>query len=740
MKSTLLYFSKLKDKHLFFLISALLFVLMMAISNDYGVTNDEPIHQVHGKVLLDYFKGNSNTAALSPIDSTGKIILTFEAEEDSLIHGMNFFGGSFDLAINFLKQYFPNVGIYEFRHRLTAILGFTLFLFSGLIVSRLLNWKSAIFALLLTALSPQLFGHAFNNPKDIPFATLYIIALYLIIRIIQCLPKFSIKNASLLAAVIALSIDIRVSGLLLITYLFAGLFFAWLSEFKKEQKYSTWLLFGLKLFAYGLGISLVSYFASLILWPYAHTNFLAPIDILVRVSNFSGFNAFELYNYQWHNATEIPSSYPIVWIYYASPLLISAGTYLSLLLFIKKFNPTIPKSIIALLWLSLAFPIFFIIYKHSNIYNGIRHLLFIFPLLSILTSLTLYQVYTHLKSSKFYYVFILAIVLGIADPLIFMVKNHPYQSMYFSRVEGGTRAAFKRFELDYWGLSTKKAVSWIAENSKNRTKDKPVIIYYNFNEPKILTYYTDQYKNIFFATNSSNIPWDYEIIFPTQAKFDANILINWPPKGTVHQIYVDSAPMCAIVKNIGQVSSNSSSLESELSQNLTENQCIELSLKFYQKGDFVNCVWACNKTLKLNPNNFYAYNNMGSALNEMKMFDAAVQNLKIALRINPTFTNAINNLALSEKELKKKPKLGDLINASYYAFRLFDYTRCITYSKEILLLDSKNIIALNNIGSAYNALENYSKGAEYCKKALAIDPNYILAKNNLAVALEHLKK
>ncbi|MBN2746553.1 MAG: hypothetical protein JXR34_07480, partial [Bacteroidales bacterium] len=67
-------------------------IVMLWIYPDYGLTNDEAIHQAHGEVVRDYYAGETTLAALSPIDSTGNLYKTFIAVKDENFRGMNFFG------------------------------------------------------------------------------------------------------------------------------------------------------------------------------------------------------------------------------------------------------------------------------------------------------------------------------------------------------------------------------------------------------------------------------------------------------------------------------------------------------------------------------------------------------------------------------------------------------------------------------------------------------------------------
>ena len=49
------------------------------------------------------------------------------------------------------------------------------------------------------------------------------------------------------------------------------------------------------------------------------------------------------------------------------------------------------------------------------------------------------------------------LLIGLAAPMIEMVRLHPYQYTHFNYLAGGIRAADDRYMLDYWGLAFKQA-------------------------------------------------------------------------------------------------------------------------------------------------------------------------------------------------------------------------------------------------------------------------------------------
>jgi len=78
---------------------------------------------------------------------------------------------------------------------------------------------------------------------------------------------------------------------------------------------------------------------------------------------------------------------------------------------------------------------------------------------------------------------------------------------------------------------------------------------------------------------------------------------------------------------------------------------IDLSLVYYNHGLFEKCILAAEKALELDPENKFAYNNIGSANMALKNSKEATDALTKALRIDPQFERAQNNLDWVKKNL-----------------------------------------------------------------------------------------
>lgn len=106
---------------------------------------------------------------------------------------------------------------------------------------------------------------------------------------------------------------------------------------------------------------------------------------------------------------------------------------------------------------------------------------------------------------------------------------------------------------------------------------------------------------------------------------------------------------------LAMANSGKSSLEitkEQVSNSNNPNDFLNLSLQYYQAGQYEKCIEAARKALDLKPDFPQAYNNIGSAHIMLKQYDTALLALNKALSLDPTSQLTKNNIAWAESEKK----------------------------------------------------------------------------------------
>ncbi|MGB1316627.1 MAG: tetratricopeptide repeat protein, partial [Flavobacteriales bacterium] len=94
----------------------------------------------------------------------------------------------------------------------------------------------------------------------------------------------------------------------------------------------------------------------------------------------------------------------------------------------------------------------------------------------------------------------------------------------------------------------------------------------------------------------------------------------------------------------------------EAKENPTAENHLNLSLQYYNAGEYENCINACYDALELKPDYPLAFNNICSAYNQLGQYEKAAKACREALNLSPDYQLAKNNLNVSLKGLAAKPQ------------------------------------------------------------------------------------
>ena len=420
-----------------------LLVILLTFS-DYGVTWDESVHSRYGELVVEYFRsGLRDTRANSFVD-------------------MKYYGPLFDMAAALIYQFNP-VAKYEIRHFLIALLA--LLAIPGVIKYGHLFDDPYVpfFSSLILILLPRFYGHAFNNPKDIPFACFFVWSMFLMARLFKA-GVYRWKDFLACGALIGITLSIRPGGLpILLFYFLAGLALTISMDatFKgrKLTDKANWLflLQGISLFS-------VAWIIMVSLWPWAHENILLnPLRAMSVAASFIQSYPV-LFEGKVFPSNELPGYYPIKYLWVTTPPAVIFFAIVGMILCGKKMlqdfqSPSAVVCSITLLW--FWFPIIYFFFRRPNVYDEIRHFLFILPALAVLAGIGAAGLLRIARAGKLQRLIFPVLVFVLLIPVKDLFELHPYQMTYFNFLAGGVARASREYETDYWVSSYKEAMQWV---------------------------------------------------------------------------------------------------------------------------------------------------------------------------------------------------------------------------------------------------------------------------------------
>lgn len=625
---------------LFLLLALILFFLMPYLSTDYAITGDELAQKTYGELILKHY------------ETDGKYVL-----EEGKYKGQNalnmkpnlyYYGGLFDYTAAWINEHIAgDMDEYDVRHIWNAFFGFILILFTGFLAKEVsASWAVAFLAMLFMALSPRIFGHSMNNPKDIPFAAAFAFTLLYIIRFVKQLPRPGTKTIVMLIIGVAAAINVRVGGILLIAYLglFTGL--AYLLQPKLRAKLTDFKHLG-KIFLKGLVVTLGGYFGGLLFWPWgAQAPLSNPLEALSEMSNFStSIRMLFEGSHLWSD--QLPWYYIPKWMLIASPVVVLLGALLFVVFLAMQFKD---KKTFGLLLLTFAgvFPVAYAILKHSSLYDGMRHFLFVYPVLVVLAAYGWHQLSKFKNTPALRWGVTVVIALLCALPLTWMVKNHPYQYIYFNELSGGAENAYLNYEMDYWMNSTKQLSDWLAQNDDRIKNGEKVLVATNCYDP--VKHYMAEIApsvKVIYARyyDRQKQPADYYMFIPRFVNRGHMASGAYPPADVVYEEKLNGSTIGAISKRMAQWEKEAADAEKEKNydeairlynkevQARPKNEAAWMGLvRSYQaKQDFPNMKKALDGVLPLsesyNTTHFFYgiyYMNTGDMANAKSSFEKAV--------------------------------------------------------------------------------------------------------------------
>lgn len=379
---------------------------------DFGITGDEE---------LEYTLGNSLSQYFWDADKFLNIQKILEKPYLKLYYGV------YPMVLSILNF----AGYYEWYHLLNMLFA-SIIIVTAYLISLYVykdRWQAVIPPVLIL-LMPQFLGHIPANPKDMPFAVFYFLAF--------CLVYFFNKNKTnsyskilILGVVLGFTQSLRIIGYTIYIIYLLDIFI---------NKRADWKLKLLEL----AGITFVAHLIMLITYPYLRQD---PTNLIVLLSNAKSFISWDrnlIYFGQILTRDDRPWHYLFVYLLLTTPLVM-------LFFHLYSFRYFFKDSLLKLTLITIYLNLFLYLVLNPIVYNGLRHFLYLLPLISLTAAISIMKLPFNLKYMGF-------ITIAIFLPVIVsIIKMHPYEYVYFNPLAHRIFEIEKEFETDYWGMTYKEA-------------------------------------------------------------------------------------------------------------------------------------------------------------------------------------------------------------------------------------------------------------------------------------------
>ncbi len=429
---------RLAAAHWVLLAVCALFLLAGAlVLDDYGIGTDSAIQHLHGSTALDYLAGEGDRAY------------------DQLPHSFinRYYGASFEVALVLVERLLgleDSRDIFLSRHMLTHLFFLAGGVFCYLLVLRAFNNRAlALVAMVLFLLHPRLYAHSFYNSKDLPFAAMFMIALYFIHR---AFGRDTLAAFLLCGVGVGLLVNLRMMGIFLFAAVLAlrGLDLLFAGGVGERKRI---LLTG---GAFALGAALTWYAVFPGIWTDPIGGFIAAFQVASALPT----PVYNLFRGEWLFGPDGPPfEYIPLWIGITTPpvTLLLAVIGVAGLCWRAARRPsdvwraTPLRFNLLLLAIVVALIVATFVGK-VNIYNEWRHVYFLYAPLALLAVAGLHWLLS-CTNHRWIRAGIHALVgASVAVVLVSMVRIHPLQDSYYNSFVDRTTPDYlaSQYETGMW--------------------------------------------------------------------------------------------------------------------------------------------------------------------------------------------------------------------------------------------------------------------------------------------------
>ena len=332
-------------------------------------------------------------------------------------------------------------------------------------------------ALALCLLTGFLYGNLFFAPIDVPFLfAMSWSTLSIVLMVRQGVPSWRLTLAT--GLVTGLAIATRSGGVITHAYLVGGMSLCALEALLRHGRAGYGQLRQIAL--HTLLVILVAWLTAIALWPWLQTGHPL-IQFLEAYRHFATLDtSFEFQNWGRRTFTDnvpawyipgqllarLPEGFLALLLLGMAVWIGAAGSWTratlgalrrSGVLGLRPVAAELAGSRAVLVVSVAAFgPIGVLILQGSTLYDGVRHVLFVIPMLAIVAARGFTSLLPFLRRLP-----IVPAALGVAHTAVIVVTLvilHPLEYIAMNSLAGGVAGAYGRFDLDYWSMAVPEAL------------------------------------------------------------------------------------------------------------------------------------------------------------------------------------------------------------------------------------------------------------------------------------------
>ena len=432
---------------------AVLAVVGVAVLDDYGVALDEELQRRLGQAVIDAVLGDDDA------------LRSFHPPHH------RFYGAAFEVPLVLVEHLLgledPRA-IFLSRHLLTHLFFLAGALAASLLVHRLFRSRwLALFALLVFVLHPRVYAHSFFNSKDVPFLAMFMVALYFVHRAFR---RDRLGAFAACGVAVGVLTNLRVMGGMLFAAVIVLRALDLVQAGGRAERRRVLASAGV----FVLASALTLYAVSPVLWP----------DPLGLIEAFATLPQpprrkpmlFEGEIVRW---PEIPAHYLPTWIAITTPPVILA---LSLAGAAAAVGRALARPGEALRNTDARFGLVLVgcpaltlatvVVVNTNVYDGWRHVYFLYAPLTLLAVLGLHRLLGLFRTRPALRAGVrISAAAGVAWAAVEMALIHPHQMVYFNLlVDRRTPEHLRtRYDMEYWGTPHREGLEYLLRRYPSST-------------------------------------------------------------------------------------------------------------------------------------------------------------------------------------------------------------------------------------------------------------------------------